>query len=187
MGKRTLAIKHTLEKNLFYKLFNWLRNKTSISLLLAANRKRTTLVTIHLLKERWHNQPFKSWRGWKFFSFYVYKTNVWQQIAKKEIFTTRHLAQSYDSCDLSRRVQVASKFKEKRYKNVAWLLQYKATTLTECDATNADVLKLLGGCSFNPTDEYSDNVLRPLPPRHLYEVGHTWTTLKTSPDKSFNK
>lgn len=115
MGKRTLAIKHTLEKNLFYKLFNWLRNKTSISLLLAANRKRTTLVTIHLLKERWHNQPFKSWRGWKFFSFYVYKTNVWQQIAKKEIFTTRHLAQSYDSCDLSRRVQVASKFKEKRY------------------------------------------------------------------------
>lgn len=115
MGKRTLAIKHTLEKNLFYKLFNWLRNKTSISLLLAANRKRTTLVTIHLLKERWHNQPFKSWRGWKFFSFYVYKSNVWQQIAKKDIFTTRHLAQSYDSCDLSRRVQVASKFKEKRY------------------------------------------------------------------------
>ena len=116
MGKRTLAIKHTLEKNLFYKLFNWLRNKTSISLLLAANRKRTTLVTIHLLKERWHNQPFKSWRGWKFFSFYVYKSNVWQKIAKKDIFTTRHLAQSYDSCDLSRRVQVASKFKEKRYK-----------------------------------------------------------------------
>ena len=69
MGKRTLAIKHTLEKNLFYKLFNWLRNKTSISLLLAANRKRTTLVTINLLKERWHNQPFKKLEKMKIFLF----------------------------------------------------------------------------------------------------------------------
>ena len=105
---------------------------------------------------------------------------------KKTFFTTRHLTQSYDSCDLSRRVQVgydASKF----IKNVARLLQYKTTTLTECDATNADVLKLLSGCSFNLTDEYSDNVPRPLPSRHLYEVGHTWTTLKTSRDISFSK
>ena len=87
MGKRTLAIKHTLEKNLFYKLFNWLRNKTSISLLFAANRKRTTLVTIHLLKERWHKQPFKKLERMKIFLYFMCtKPTYDNRLRKKKTF-----------------------------------------------------------------------------------------------------
>ena len=193
MGKRTLAIRHTLEKNLFHK---FCLTGLVIKHLFPYCSLRTEKEPLWLRYIYWKNADTishsKSWKGWKFFFILcVQNQRMTTDCEKKDIFTTRHLTPSYDSatcrdeCKYVTRHQNLSE--EKDIKNVAWLLQYKTTTLAECDATNADVLKLLSGCSFNLTDEYINNVLRPLPPRHLYEVGHTWTTLKTSPDKSFNK
>lgn len=115
MGKRTLAIRHTLEKNLFHK---FCLTGLEIKHLFPYCSLRTEKEPLWLRYIYWKNADTsshsKSWRGWKFFFILcVQNQRMTTDCEKKRHFNNQTSDTKLRLCDLSRRVQVgyeASKF-----------------------------------------------------------------------------
>ena len=115
MGKRTLAIRHTLEKNLFHK---FCLTGLEIKHLFPYCSLRTEKEPLWLRYIYWKNADTsshsKSWRGWKFFFILcVQNQRMTTDCEKKRHFYNQTSDTKLRLCDLSRRVQVgyeASKF-----------------------------------------------------------------------------